>query len=325
MADNEIPEEGLTNEPESVSINDIITRAIEAAGNDAPAEVEDGPADDESAGELPNETEPAADSDEPQADEPVAADTQPASPDEEEAKPEVESLRDLALTSQESVNKLLEIHAKDLAERQKPKVAEVPRVSEEALHLALHGRPEDEEAWKALPANVRAAATKAAREHLARETRAALDPKARYQEIRQAVLDDLASLVQPLVEDLHRRKAEDVYREIAGSVEPGDKKRLAEIYQAVPGAKSTIEQQREALKLATLKLEVEKQTAALAKDRQKIDAKKRDRAAVDAAKNKGTNAGRRVPAGGNQTRERPKLKSPADVFGDEFQQYIMGG
>lgn len=330
---DESPDQGdLTSGDVSGSIHDIIARAI--ADAEAPSDSEDGPAE---AGELSEDD--AADSDEtvedpdeePQADEqseqepPVAPEPQPEPPPDDTRDAEIQRLKDLVTSSQETVTKLTEVLTKQGLSVAQARPQQ-PRVSEAALQLALFGRSDEEDAWKALPAQERAEATRLAREHFARETRNALDPKARYQEIQQVVLEDVARLLAPVLQDYERRTAEDAFREVVGDLkDPGDKKRLAEIYRALPGSKATIAEQQASLKLAAQSLSVEKQKSQLERDQQKVDARKRQQQVVSQSKNKGTSAGRRSIGANN--RERPKLRPGQNLadYAAQLENFELGG
>lgn len=280
---SEIDDGDLTSDQESGNISDILVEALEA-DEEAPDESQDGPAED--AGELSTD--------------------ETAAPDESDPRDlEIQRLKELVTSSQDSITKLTEILTKKGLQDVEPKVEPAPRVSEEALHLALYGQSGDEGAWKALPAHERQEATRLAREHFAREAKFARDPRARYEDLKKPVMDDVLKLIEPLVSDYFQRQAEAAQREFAGDVtDPADRKRLSEIYQSVPGAKGGLKEQRDALKIAKALFDVEKQKAEVARDKQKVDAKKRDLKAVDKAKNKSTSGGRR--SANAQPNQRPK-------------------
>jgi hypothetical protein len=329
----------LTSESSSGSIHDIIARAI--ADAEAPSDGEDGPSAEDAEGELSEISDDEADQDEnledpeqdAQADdeseqEPPAETPAPEQPKTEDPRDlEIQRLKDLVTSSQETVTKLTEVLTQQgLTVAQAKPDARSNKISDTAIRLALYGNPNEEDAWKALPAHERAEATRLAQEHMLRESRYVQDPTARYQDVRPAVLQDVYQLLEPVIKDYYKRQADDAFREAAGAVtDPADKKRLAEIYKTIPGAKANLAEQREALKLAAAQLTIEKQKSELERDRQKVDAKKRQQQAIAQSKNKGTSGGRRSAVG--QNKERPRLKPGEDLaaYAERLQSFELGG
>ena len=276
-------------------INDYIDRAIAAAAEEPDdtslGDAADGPESDEDSGELTADTAVDAEATEIEqteeapveepAEEPAAeaAQATEAPAPAPEAKPdprdaEIAALKDLVAQSQQAIRDLVAV-------RQQPEKPQPPqsKVSEDAVRLALFGGAEGSEAWKALNPTDRAEAERVAREYFKREAKAAVDPAARYQEIRDQVLADLSEVVAPLVQDFYDRQASQTFQTIAAPVikDPADKKRLQELYSQQPGSRGkSLAEQKAALQTAVERLEIERAKKALEAREQKLTAKQLD-------------------------------------------------
>ncbi len=288
MTDTAGSQEDLTS-GDQFDMNEVIARAI-AAEADAPVDTslsdpEDGPDSDEESGELPAEN--GVDAEESKVEQAEAAPVEEPSGDTEPAKPVVESpappvpdprdaeirqLKDLVAQSQQAI--------RDLAVQQRAAQApqpQMPKVSEDAVRLALFGGQEGQEAWKSLNPQDRAEAERVAREYFRREAKAAVNPAARFEEIREHVLAEVSDLVQPLVQDFYDRQAARTFEKVAGHVkDPADRQRLKELYSQHPSSRgATLDEQRIALETAAQRLDIERQKKALEEKEQRIAAKTR--------------------------------------------------
>lgn len=316
MADGQ-DESGDLTTADNFDINDVIDRARQAAEAEQPDDASlsdpaDGPESDDDPGELtaddgidaeveseieqdaeaPDEEpqpEPDAEGDKPE--EPTK-DAPPAQPDPRDA--EIDRLKDLVAQSQQIVSLLVEQQTQRATLPTAP-AAPKHQVPEEAVKLALFGG--DDDAWKALPAQTRSEAQKIARTYAEREARAALDPSARFAEIQDQVNLAVADLVKPLMQDFYDRQAKSTFEAVAGDLkDPNDRRRLAEVYQTLPGSHSrSWDEQRAALETAAKLVQIERQTATLKTEEQRIQAKQRQQQANRATrlKDSGGGGGRR--------------------------------
>lgn len=213
-----------------------------------------------------------------------------------------------------------------LAREQAPKVPEPPQPKKEDLPLevvqaALFG---GSDAWQGMDEVTKRKAQKVASDYAARESRYALDPAARYEEIRDVVLSDVAAALKPVIQDYHDRQAKASINEVVGSdLGEQDKGRLAEIFQALPGSRSgDWGVQKAALQAAAAQLRAEKQAESLAERERAVAAReKQQKANKRSAKRRGSNRGSTPP----KPKQRPTLKSGDDLVSYYKRLQEMGG
>jgi hypothetical protein len=324
VADNTEPSEGLTSDG-NFDMLDYIDRAIAAAAetpdDTSLGDTADGPVSDDETGELPADNGADAEETETEAPDEGAEDVAPteapveekpaeqAPPPPDPREAEIAALKDLVAQSQQAIRDLV-------AARQQPATAPThsSKVSEEAVRLALFGGQEGAEQWKALNPQERAEAERVAREYFKREAKVAVNPAARFEEIRELVLSEVAQAFGPLVQDFYDRQAAETFKSVAGDIkDPADRKRLQELYAQSPGSTgNSLREQKAALELAKQRLDIERQKKQLEAKEQKLLAKDRQETANRNTRLGGKSAPVRRPDGASN--KRPEWKDGENML-----------
>lgn len=110
-------------------------------------------------------------------------------------------------------------------------------VPEQVMRLVLFGATEDQ--LKTVPPETLAKARKIAEGYAADEVRFALNPKARYEKVRDLVLQDMTQLLGPILQDYHTRQAQEAVNRHLNPLPPKLQERAKAIFRGLPGASST--------------------------------------------------------------------------------------
>lgn len=232
------PDEGMVDDADSEIANTIAEAAEAETGPEESGEQVEPEADDEPSEEaVTDEVSEHEEDDESDADdEETVPDPTPApAVDPRDAKIEALAKR------QDELLGLLGTLIGQQGKAPKPVVESppVPDVSEDAVRFALFGGPDDAR-WKALTERERAAALKVQQQYVDQEVRAALNPKARYDSIREQVLKDVLEQIQPITQEFHNRQAKEIVgRHLDPIKDPEVRKRAESLFQESPGAQST--------------------------------------------------------------------------------------
>lgn len=238
----------LTDEAEAGSI-DGADAEIAQAINEA-AEGETGPETPEVEGEqVEPETEETTDDQTPEGDADTEEESETDADDEEttpettpapEADPRDAKIEALAKRQDELLGLLGNLIQQQGKAPKPVETAPVPEVSEDAVRFALFGGP-DETRWKSLTEKERAAALKVQQQYVDQEVRAALNPQARYQQMREHILKDVMEQFQPITQEFHNRKAQEIVGKHLDPIkDPAVRQRAEALYRESPGSKSTV-------------------------------------------------------------------------------------
>lgn len=229
----DLPEQGSVDNTDA-EIANTISQAVEAEADAGPEEVETPESD----------SNPEPDQDETpegeQADDEVALDeeTETQTPDPE-SDPRDAQIAALTKRQDDLLSMVRSLVEAKQVQAPKPEVRNpVPDVSEEAVRLALFSG--DETRWKALTERERAEALKVQQAYVDREVKAALNPKFRYDQMKDDFLRDVAEFMQPVLQEHHNQQAAKIVgRHLDPIKDPSVRKRAEALFQESPGSKSS--------------------------------------------------------------------------------------
>lgn len=277
------------------SITDLVKEVTASEGEPEPTEIPEDDEDEEPSEAGPGD-EPGEQAEEDSA-EPEESDDEDQTP-EPEAAPEIkepDELSRLRAQNEQLLAAMGQLLAKGPPAAQQapvPRSDPTPEVSEDAVRLALFGG--NEEQWKRIPESEKARALKIAEDYARREVKAALSPKARYEQIREQVLSEVAAFLDPVMSDFHQRRAAEIVQKHLDPIkDPTVRKRAEALFRENPGSASTSWKDLDTVLGTSVKLAMaEAREKAVAEKKAKIESeKKQDKAAKHKLKNRSATPG----------------------------------
>lgn len=224
--------------------------------------------------------EPEGELSDESADQDVTADA-PEEPPAPVADPRDDRIRGLEAMVGDLQSKLLDIlTATQQHQRQAPAPAPQPRapeVADEVVRMALFGGNPEE--WERVDPATKAKAQKIALDYATREAKYATDPGARYQEVREKVVEDVYRIFGPVIQSHYDRIAQESVQKYAQEFSTeSDKARLREVLYQIPGHDSSDPRAfQQAFNLAAERVRVEKKAQEIAEREQRLQAEQRQR------------------------------------------------
>lgn len=167
---------------------------------------------------------------------------------------------------------------------------------DEVVEAALYGGEQSQQVWEGLDPSTRARAKAFASDTMKRQARYAQKPALQYQEqFRALVQQDMQKMLQPLLQSHYDTQAQQIVQRHAADL-PDHSTRIAEVYQSLPGSRSSNPAEMEAtFKFAADFVRKELAQQGVAAREQKVETSERQKKANRKAARRGRPRGRGKP------------------------------